>query len=89
MNPADLGTQKVGIERRKDLGRLIGIFNGEDETSKRTGVLSDEMTAFQAAASLLQGCSPSPSFLSGGSASPSATTPSAPTTIAEFKFGTC
>ena len=26
MNPADLGTKKLGLERRKDLSRLIGIF---------------------------------------------------------------
>ena len=35
MNPADLGTKKLGLERRKDLGRLIGIFTGEDETSRQ------------------------------------------------------
>ena len=62
MNPADLGTKKLGAERRKDLGRLIGIFTGEDETSKRAEVMQARrvqmilMTAFQAAAaSLLQG----------------------------------
>ena len=81
MNPADLGTKKLGLERRKDLGRLIGIFTGEDETSRRTEVLQTRrvqmilMTAFQAAAaSLLQGCSSPSSFLSGqSSTSPTAT----------------
>ena len=63
MTPADLGTKKLGLEPRKDLGRLIGIFTGEDETSRQTEVLQTRvqmilMTAFQAAAaSLLQGCS--------------------------------
>ena len=81
MNPADLGTKKLGLERRKDLGRLIGIFTGEDETSRRTEVLQTRrvqmilMTAFQAAAAaLLQGCSSPSSFLSGQpSTSPTAT----------------
>ena len=39
INPADLGTKKLGLKRRKDLSRLIGIFIGEDETSKRSEVL--------------------------------------------------
>jgi hypothetical protein len=61
MNPADLGTKKLGVERRKDLGRLIGIFIGDDETSTRAEILQTRrsqmilMPAFQAAAgSLLQ-----------------------------------
>ena len=85
MNPADLGTKKLGLESRKDLGRLIGIFTGEDETSRRAEVLQTRrvqmilMTAFQAAAaaaaaSLLQGCSSPSSCLSGQpSTSPTAT----------------
>ena len=89
MNPADLGTKKLGLERRKDLGRLIGIFTGEDETSRRTEVLQTRrvqmilMTAFQAAAaSLLQGCSSPSSFLSGQSS----TSPTA-TSMAEIRSG--
>ena len=89
MNPADLGTKKLGLERRKDLGRLIGIFTGEDETSRRTEVLQTRrvrvvlMTAFQAAAaSLLQGCSSPSSFLSGQpSTSPTSTS------MAEIRSG--
>ena len=81
MTPADLGTKKLGLERRKDLGRLIGIFTGEDETSRQTEGLQTRrvqmilMTAFQAAAaSLLQGCSSPSSFLPGqSSTSPTAT----------------
>ena len=84
-----MGTKKLGLERRKDLGRLIGIFTGEDETSRRTEVLQTRrvqmilMTAFQAAAaSLLQGCSSPSSFLSG----PSSTSPTA-TSMAEIRSG--
>ena len=42
MNPAVLGTKKLGLERRKDLGQPIGIFTGEDGNVKMNGKFADK-----------------------------------------------
>ena len=64
-NPADLGTKKLTIERRRELFKLIGIFQNDHETQasrierqQSRRVQSMLFRAFQAATvSAFQGCS--------------------------------
>ena len=75
VNPADLGTKKLSVERRRQLCKLIGIFPYDDdlqdsrnEIHQTRRVQSMIMKAFQAAAlTMLKGCETSEtSDLTGG-----------------------